>query len=587
MPTFPDDEHSRQDENARHDAPISETPPAPAVSVEPDTDSPEAAVLDGETAAAVQMPGTGNSVAKASAGIGALHFLRLVIGVLAQPLIASRVGLSSNADVYAIATDIVTSIWRLFEKAVNPTFLPCFMGALHDDGENRAWRFVSTTLWLTLLLLIVLWPLSWFLMPQIVDLYSNKASPEQRLLTVAIARLMLSGLLFLGVSSLTYVILNGYKRFVWAAVGDALWKIGILAGVGWAVVRDMKAEAALTAISWGFVIGAMLKLLPHLLAIGGKWKLLRPRIEWNDPLLKKMLILAVPLLVGIVVSEGRDIYIKRLADDPNIAVAGSRAALKFSSLIGSSLIQIFPYALSIGIFPYLADMARQRDRQPLTDTLMNALRVCFFVFAPLTCILIALHAPLLRAVWESGEMSRADTLVMALPFIAYTLGLVGFSCEMMLNQTFYAMTNVWTPTLVGLGTTVLWVAVATFGVNLGWGLAAIAGAEAFSKSFKCAVMWLLLRRDLGDVNARRNLFFVLRVLAASLLAALAAWGIAQGIAPGGEMLNRGAKIKMLLAVTVSGCGGLTIYLLAGALTGLDEVRAIFAFAGKIKARFAR
>jgi hypothetical protein len=80
--------------------------------------------------------------------------------------------------------------------------------------------------------------------------------------------------------------------------------------------------------------------------------------------------------------ETRDIYLKWLADSPNIEVAGSRAALRFSSLIGSSLIQIFPYALSIGIFPYLADMARQRDKQPLTDTLMGALRVCVFIFGP-------------------------------------------------------------------------------------------------------------------------------------------------------------------------------------------------------------
>jgi peptidoglycan biosynthesis protein MviN/MurJ (putative lipid II flippase) len=77
----------------------------------------------------------------------------------------------------------------------------------------------------------------------------------------------------------------------------------------------------------------------------------KPQIDWRDPLLRKMLILAVPLLLGIFVSETRDIYLKWLADSPTIRVAGSRAALRFSSLIGSSLIQIFPYALSIGIFP--------------------------------------------------------------------------------------------------------------------------------------------------------------------------------------------------------------------------------------------
>jgi Na+-driven multidrug efflux pump len=198
--------------------------------------------------------------------------IALLIGIVAQPLIANRVGLSSFADVYAVATDIVTSIWRIFEKAVNPTFLPCFMHALGDEGEKRAWRFASTALWLTTIILLLLSPLAWWGMPWIVDLYSSKASAEQRIMTVAIARLLLSGLVFLGISSMTYVILNGYKRFAWAAFGDAMWKLGVLAGAGWAVTQKLEPLPALYAISWGFVIGAVLKLLPHLVAIGSKWR---------------------------------------------------------------------------------------------------------------------------------------------------------------------------------------------------------------------------------------------------------------------------------------------------------------------------
>src|SRR5690606_29956702 len=97
-----------------------------------------------------------------------------------------------------------------------------------------------------------------------------------------------------------------------------------------------------------------------------------------------MWLLALTLFLGVVIAQLRDVYLFRIADDPRIAVEGSRTALKYSRLIGTSLIQVFPYALSIGIFPYLADMARKKDRQPLTDTLLGALRVSAFVFIPLT-----------------------------------------------------------------------------------------------------------------------------------------------------------------------------------------------------------
>jgi putative peptidoglycan lipid II flippase len=465
--------------------------PEASIAVESDSPvaSPEAASFNSEEAATIQSESgsdsgasTNRKVAKATAGIGVLHVVRLLVGFATQPLIANRLGLDWHADANAVANDIVFRIWLLFEKVVNPAVLPCFARAIKDEGEERAWRFASTVLWLTMLALIVITPLAWFGMPVLVDIYSQKAGLEQRAATVDLARLLLSGLFFLAISSLTYVLLNGYKRFVAAALGDALWKMGLLAGAAVAVASHAAPGQSLKLVAWGYLIGAVCKLLPQVVALKGKWKYLRPRIDWNDPLTKKMLMLAIPLVAGIVVSEVRGVYLARLADDPRIAVEASRAALKWSRIIGDSLIQVFPYALSIGIFPYLADLARDRDRQPLTDTLLSALRICIFTFGPVTAILIATRFELLRGVWESGKLTQADTVVMSLPFVAFALGLIAFACEMMLNQTFYALTNAWTPTIIGICTTVVWIITARLGVQYGaaagFGLAAIAGAES-------------------------------------------------------------------------------------------------------------
>ena len=529
---------------------------------------------------------TGQAVARATAGIGALHLVRFVIGFIAQPLIAHNFGLRWQADAYAVSTDIVQRLWLIFEKVINPAFLPNFIAAMKEEGEDRAWKLVSTAVWLVSLALLVMTPLAWLGMPALVHLLSPTAGPEELDLTIRTSRVLLLGLFFLGFSSLTYTILNGYKRFVYAALGDAFWKVGILGGAVVARLTHAAPERALWLIITGFLVGAFLKLLPHLLAIGRKWRLLKPRIDLNDPLARKMFALAVPLLLGIIVSEGRGFYLQRLADDPSIQVEAGRAALKWSSIIGDNLIQIFPYALSIGIFPFLADLARERDRQPLTDTLMGALRICIFVFAPITAILIALRFPLLRAVWESGRLTQADTVAMSAPFVAFTVGLVAFACEMMLSQTFYAMTRAWTPTLIGLATSVLWIFAAKLGVEgLGWGLAAIAGAQSLSKTVKCLLMWHLLKPHLGAIRRRDNALFSLKVVALSVVAALASAFLIRFLAP-----DDGAshfKIKMLLAVALSGMGASLLFVvLAGALK-VEESRSLSAAMGKIGRKIAR
>lgn len=529
---------------------------------------------------------SGNAVAKATVGIGFLHFLRLVVGFVAQPLIASSLGLKWHADAYAVSTDIIQRIWMLFEKLINPAFLPNFVASLKADGEERAWRFASTTIWLVSLILLITTPLAWWGMPGLVGMLSQKADQEQINLTVVMARWLLVGLFCLGFSSLTYTILNGYKRFAMAALGDTLWKVGLLAGAMVAVVTKAPPERALWLVTLGFMVGSFLKLAPHLWAIGKKWRFLKPKIDWRDPLVSKMLLLGVPLLLGIVISEMRGLYLLRLADDPSIQIEASRAALRWSRIIGDNLLQIFPYALSIGIFPYLADMATNKNKQPLTDTMVGALRVCVFVFLPITTILIALRFPLLRAVWESGNLTQADTILMSAPFVAFAVGLVGFACEMQLGQAFYAMTKAWTPTIIGIGTSFLWVVAATIGVeNLGWGLMAIAGAESLAKTIKCLIMWVLLRPYLGEIKWGGHLAFTLKVILGAIVAALVAAYISQFLSSG-ETASP-SKMKMLLSVFISGCAGMLAFFGMCALMRVQEMASVKTGGQKLARKFRK
>jgi len=561
---------------------------------------------------------SGKAVAKATAGISLLYVLRLFVGFIAQPLIAHNLGLTAQADAFAVSTDVNQRIWLLYEKVINPAFLPNFIAALKEEGEERAWRFASTTIWLVLGSLLVITPLFWVFMPQLVHKLSHAKSPQEIELTIRLARTMLGGLVFLAMSSLTYTILNGYKRFVYAALGDTLWKVGILGGAAVAVklyghrlaelakpaggVKHLSgaqldlavslAQKSLWLIIGGYLVGSFLKILPHLVAIGPKWKLLKPRVDLSDPLVKKMFALSIPLVLGIAVSEWRGLYLVYLAGDSSIHVGAARAALKFSRIINDNLIQVFPYALSIGIFPYLADQARDRDRQPMTDTLVGALRVCFFTFVPLTAILIAVSAPLLRAVWEGGQLTSDDTIVMTAPFIAFALGMVGFACEMILNQTFYAMTRAWTPTLVGLAATVLWVVIAKAGVNFaaagaypaGFALAAIAGSESIAKSAKCLIMWFLLRPQLGKIEWGDQLQFFIKILAGSIVGAVLSY-LAISHLPHHHGPGHG-KLLLLVSVTVAGLVGLGGYGAVARLLGVPETVYIAAFAGRMRRRLA-
>ena len=100
-------------------------------------------------------------------------------------------------------------------------------------------------------------------------------------------------------------------------------------------------------------------------------------------------------------------------------------------------------------------------------------------------------------------------------------------------------------------------------------------------------MWVMLRRHLGLVRVRENLVFCLKVAAGSIAAAFIAWVVADNIAPTGDVLGKMDKIKLLLSVAFAGCSGLVIYLGLGALAGVQEVRSVIDFLGKVRGRFSR
>jgi peptidoglycan biosynthesis protein MviN/MurJ (putative lipid II flippase) len=185
-------------------------------------------------------------------------------------------------------------------------------------------------------------------------------------------------------------------------------------------------------------------------------------------------------------------------------------------------------------------------------------------------------------------MTQQDTLILSLPFVVFSLGLVAFASEMMLNQTFYAMTNAWTPTVIGVATSLLWCILATVGLDLSvrnagtvaLGIAAIAGAETLSKTIKCILMGIWLRPHLGHIHWKENFLFLIKVLLASLLCGWLAGGLAHILVPNGEIVSRMVKLKMLLGVSAAGICGVLLFIALCYIMRVNEAREMARFVKK-------
>lgn len=454
----------------------------------------------------------GKRIVGATAIIMLMHFLSKLLGFVQKAAVAAFFGTTGRADAIEVMERIFYTIYYIPEELLTHSFLPVFTRLRNQQGEKEAWRLAGFTLTLQALLLIAVVVLVLVGAPALVALFARGFREEEFRLSVELVRVAFWGLLGASLGSLTYVLLNCYKRFGVPAFGDVMWKGGI-------IVAALALCGRIGAVGYamGFILGSLLKLATHLWGLRAKLSLLR--LGWNlhyRPL-RELGLLMVPLLAGSLVAKVRDMLETQVA---SYGPEGTLATLGFAKKVVLTPVQIFPYALGIALFPFLAEWAVRQDRTRFTTAFLGAVRMMLFVFLPLTVLFVVLGEPIVEFIYQRRAFTAADVQATLGPFLGYSLGMVVLGIEIICLQIFYSFADTKTPFWVGLLTSSLHVFLSWVGcLAMGWGALGIALSHTLSRTVKVGVLFALMKRQ-GRIEGFRpeeTLPFLGKVLLATLL----------------------------------------------------------------------
>jgi putative peptidoglycan lipid II flippase len=182
---------------------------------------------------------------------------------------------------------------------------------------------------------------------------------------------------------------------------------------------------------------------------------------------------------------------------------------------------VFAVAVTTVLFPTLARLAARGDQPGLRRALDRGLRQIAFLLVPAGLVSIVLAEPIVRLVYERGEFTADDTVIVAQCLQAFALGLVFNGWMLILNRSFYALQTNWIPTGIALGAVAVNAGLDTVLYRLGiWGIPL---ATAMVNVFAATTLLVMMRRRLGLEHVGRTIVVVLRILAASVLAGAAAY----------------------------------------------------------------
>ncbi|MEK7189114.1 MAG: murein biosynthesis integral membrane protein MurJ [Patescibacteria group bacterium] len=491
--------------------------------------------------------------------IAAFSLLSRGLGLFRDRLLFSTFGAGDTLDTYYAAFRLPDLIFNtLVLGALSAAFIPVFLEYWHKD-KQEAWRIANSILNVILITLFILGLLAFIYAPELIRFIAPGFDLEKRLATAELTRIMLIGILFLGLSNVTSSILNAFKRFTAFAIAPVAYNIGIILGI-----LLLVPLFGIEGLAWGVVLGAFLHFLvqfPSLARLGFKYS---PSVNLTLPGVRRIGWLMLPRTFGLAASQINQVVSTIIGS--TLAV-GSVAIFNAANNLQNVPIGIFAIPLALAYFPLFSEAWVKKDVPHLIASFSKAMRRILFIAIPSSIFIILLRAHIVRLVLGAGAFDWTDTILTARTLSFFAISLFAQSLIPLIARVFYALQDTKTPVIVSalsLGLNIylslkLSLSMGVAGLGLGFSIASIANV---------LVLWLLLRHRLGDLDDLRVFAGAMRITLFSIIAGWALYAMLYITAP---YVDTQTGVGLLAQACVSGAAGLAVYLGLGKMMRLPEM----------------
>lgn len=501
-------------------------------------------------------------------------------------------------DAYLFAFEgVVLTFFFLSNKILCPPFLPLFLEEKNLRGERSAWRFASAVAtWVFLIsaligVLIVAFPGAW---AGFSSWLSGREVPREsgELLRVAVTWVGLA-LICLMLSWVTYMILNGYKRFFWPQVSDAAMRFFMIGAIVLSGTLVVAPSNATKMLALGIILGAAARLLVHLLAMGKKAvRLLPPRLG-EKRTLGMLLLLASPAMIGAPVARLRDLVNNHVLLFP--LEKGLLTANSLGRTIFSTAEWLVPFSLSVAMFPYFCDLVDRNDFKKLGEILTRSGRVLMLFFSIFAGSVAILSLPISYLFFGTTGMLAGGRLeLVALANTCYVIVLPAHVLEYLLMQAYFSNRRMVMPQVFGvvfsfLSVGISVVAIRAVGLEGAGAIAAIALGYTASRWFKSFFLIFYLKRFVPMFRATETSLFLFKtavVTAAACGMAVVVRVVAEGVSPIRMSLEGGAASILLRSAAEVAAGAILSCGVALALIKLLGMEELSWLVGWVKGKLA-
>ncbi|WP_304195765.1 murein biosynthesis integral membrane protein MurJ [Peptostreptococcus stomatis] len=497
-----------------------------------------------------------------------------ILGLFRDSVLASAYGTGKYAAVYSTANSISTILFAVIGTALATSLIPLYNKLASEDSTERAMGFLNSVVNLVVIVCLSIAGLGIIFAGPLVKVFAPGYQGDVYTLCVQYTRILLPSIVFVGLANIFTSYLQIKKRYV----------IPGFIGMPYSIIIIVSIYLSLKTSPMVLVIGTLIAIsakalfqLPFVYKEGYRY---RPKINLKDPVMKDMMILILPVVIGVGANQINSIVDKSLA-----------------SLLGTEVVASFSYAIKLYefvqalfitsilavIYPRLSSMIVSDRMDSFLNSLKKTMNVIIVALVPIIVGCIVLSRQIVEVLFQRNAFTSKDTTMTASILWIYVIGILAFALRDVLTRGFYSMEDSKTPMINSIISIV-------FNISLNLilvkplGYKGLAIATAVSAYIGLLLFNRSMRKKIEGYSSRDNYIVFLKSLFAALIMGLGVklvYGIVASSLVGGLLFK---LIALASAVGV----GVIVYALIMHFLRVEEYEMIFdMFFGVVKKKVKR
>lgn len=456
------------------------------------------------------------SLLRSTSLVSVMTLISRLVGFVRDMLIAQLFGAQAGMDAFYVAFRIPNFMRRLFaEGAFSQAFVPVLAEYQQTRPADEVRSFIARVSGQLSAVLSLVTIIGIIAAPLIIFLFAPGfgADSARSVLATQMLRLTFPFLMLVSLTAMAGAILNTYGYFAVPAFTPVLLNISMILA---ALYLSPHLAQPVVGLAWGVLFAGIAQLLFQVPFLYHRRLLIKPKIVWHDPGVRRVLKLMVPALFGVSIAQ-----INLMIDSifASFLKVGSVSWLYLTDRLTDFPLGVFGVAIATVILPHLSRHHAEQSSQKFAAALDWSMRLILLIGIPSALGLSLFAMPLIAGCFAYGAFTSYDLLQTQKSLITLGIGVPAFMLVKVLASGFYAQQNIKTPVKVGA-----WVMVANSLLCLLFikplAHAGLALASSLASYINCGVLLILLRRRGIYQAANGWLKFSVQMLCANVMLAI-------------------------------------------------------------------